>query len=492
MHWIAPIRHRLRALLHRARAEAELDEELRFHLEMEIEKYLAAGLAPAEARRRALVAFGGVERAKEACRDERGTRLVEDIARDLRYAARGLRSSPIFTLAVTSTLGLGIGASVALFSVVDALLLRPLPYAEPNRLVEVWAADPRDGGSRYVAGEVVRAWREEGGPFERIFAHARRTVLYTGGAEPVTLAVQIVEPEFEETLGVRPFLGRGLDASDAAPGAEPVVVLDHGFWRTAFGGDPGVLGRTVEVDGIRHRIVGVMPRGFKFPTYGETAAWIPFREEAGDLVAFGKRLRATELAGRIAGTLDVEAAQARAGASSSSRCSTGCTCSWCGGGRGRARLLYVPPLAPPAPASSPSCWRRRRCWPPPAPSPPSPSPGSRSARSAGSSPRSSPSSRRTPSRSSDGRSSSPSPSPPRPASWSGSSRRSASHGSATPPPEPGSPPTPPRTPARSRLRRGLVVAEVALSVTLLVGAGLLIHSFARLMRVDPAEVLKAE
>ena len=446
MHWIAPIRHRLRALLHRARAEAELDEELRFHLEMEIEKYLAAGLAPAEARRRALVAFGGVERAKEA-------------------------------------------------------------------------------------------WREEGGPFERIFAHARRTVLYTGGAEPVTLAVQIVEPEFEETLGVRPFLGRGLDASDAAPGAEPVVVLDHGFWRTAFGGDPGVLGRTVEVDGIRHRIVGVMPRGFKFPTYGATAAWIPFREEAGDLVAFGARLRATEVAGRIAGTLDVEAAQARADGvaaglaearprpggwalrlrpfdghrirSDSERRAiaflagaVGCILvvavlngvhlllvrGWArtreiavrvslGASRPRlvAQLLAEAALlaAANAIAAVALAWLALRAVGGLIPSeltffaPYAIEVERRAllfalalAAAAGLVVGLVPALRVT----------------------------RLGHAAAGA----GLTPYAPRTPARSRLRRGLVVAEVALSVTLLVGAGLLVHSFARLMRVDPAEVLKAE
>src|SRR5690606_4127537 len=128
-----------------------------------------------------------------------------------------------------------------------------------------------------LALDLVREWEKPGELFDAAFQHVRTTVLYAEGPEPVTLGAQAVSPLFEETLGVPPFLGRGFEDADARVGAEPVVLLSHPFWRSAYGADRAVLGRTIELDGIRHRVIGVMPEGFKFPEHASTEGWIPLR-----------------------------------------------------------------------------------------------------------------------------------------------------------------------------------------------------------------------
>lgn len=236
---------------------------------------------------------------------------METLLQDLRYAVRQLVKSPGFTAALVLTLGLGIGASTAMFSVVDALLLRPLPYGEPDELVHVWQVSPESGReNRYIAWEEAQAWKERADFFDGALPHNRGSVLYIGGAEPRTLGMEAVSPNFAEVLRVRPTLGRGFAEADAAPGAEPVVVLNHGFWRTAFGADPGVIGRRIELDGIRHRIIGVMPPGFRFPEYSETEVWLPIHRDG---TVLGEEAERVEVLGRV-GPGGPEIAQARAGA----------------------------------------------------------------------------------------------------------------------------------------------------------------------------------
>jgi predicted permease len=301
----------LRALLRRAEVEEELDDEVRFHVEMQVEELIRQGVSPAEARRRALVAFGGLERIKEECRDVRGTRLVESVLQDLHYGLRGIRANPLFAASLVFTLGLGIGANAAMFSVIDALLWRPLPYGEPEGLVEVGVLSPKsDYATRYVPRDVAGTWREQKGIFEALLLHSRPSVLYTSEADPQTLTVEAVSPEFEAVLRVRPLLGRGIESEDAAPGAEPVAVLSYSFWRSAFGGDAEVLGKGVELEGVRHRVVGVMPRGFKYPIYAETALWIALGEDGS---VIGRKPRSVEVLGRV-GAAGVEGAQLRADA----------------------------------------------------------------------------------------------------------------------------------------------------------------------------------
>lgn len=316
MRFLSEIRERLRVLLFRGREDRGLEEELAFHLEMAVEENLRRGMSPAEARRQAHLALGGVTRVRESTRDERGLRWLDALAQDVRYALRGIRRNPVFAVALVLTLGLGVGATSAMFGVVDALLLRPLPYAEPDRLVMVQRPpEPETGAVRpFVDLATARVWGERGEAghvFETIFHHTRGTPLYVGGPEPLTLSVQMVSPSFEETLRVRPALGRGLDPADTRPGAEAVVLLGHGFWRTAFGEDPDVLGRVIELDGIGHRVIGVMPAGFKFPSWSTTDAWVPIGDDGS---ALGQTLETFGLVGRLAGDARMETAQARADA----------------------------------------------------------------------------------------------------------------------------------------------------------------------------------
>ena len=300
---------RLRALLRRDREDLELAEELRFHFEMEVEENLRRGLSPAEARRQAALRLGGMTQVLEATRDARGVRWLDDMAQDVRYGLRGIRRNPLFAAALIITLGLGIGASAAMFSVVDALLLRPLPYGEPERLVEVWWSDPWFGTARNYTGRgVARTWAEHAAPlFDGMLLHIAESVTYTEGEEPMTLMVEAVSPSFAEVLRVRPALGRAFEESDALPGAEPVAVLSHAFWRSAFGGDPQAVGRTIELNGIRHRIVGVMPAGFKFPTDGTRELWVPLRADG---TALGRMPSALYHKARLPATERLEAVQA--------------------------------------------------------------------------------------------------------------------------------------------------------------------------------------
>lgn len=285
--WGARWGRRLRLLLHREDAERALDDEMRHHIECETAERIRQGMTPEEARRSALVDFGGVERFKEQVRDARGTRPAEDIARDLRYALRVLRRNPGFTAATVLTFALGIGASTAIFSVVYGVLLRPLPYADPERLVVLWEHDVERGRDRnVVALGNFEAWRERGRSFEGMAALVPVPVTLAGvsgskrgskrGPErgPERISGAEVSPGYFRLLGVQPALGRDLDDPDASE-----VVLSDAFWKSRFNGDPGVLGKTLFISGKPRAIVGVMPAGFDPPRFGwlgEQELWLPF------------------------------------------------------------------------------------------------------------------------------------------------------------------------------------------------------------------------
>jgi putative ABC transport system permease protein len=267
MDWLSRWMRRARILFHRDAAEREMDEEMRFHLEMEEADLLRRGLPADEARRGARVAFGGVERFKEEGRDARGVRAVEDLIMDLRYGFRSLRRSPAFALAAILTLALGIGANAAIFSVVDSVLMRPLPYREPGQLVAVW----RDSMPQGVYATLAERSRT-------LQALAGYTVgssfSLTGDGEPERLEGSRVTAGLFELLGAEATLGRTFEPGEDKPGAELVVVLSQGLWQQRYGGDPGVLGRRVSLDGLTRTVVGVMPAWFQFPD--RTARlWVP-------------------------------------------------------------------------------------------------------------------------------------------------------------------------------------------------------------------------
>ena len=256
---------RLRALVRRDEVERDLDDELRFHLEMEAEKHRRDGLTPDEARRAALLSFGGVDRYKEEARDVRGVRVFEELSQDMHYGMRTLRKAPGYSLLVVLTLALGIGANTAIFSVVDAVLLRPLPYAEPDRLAIVYAQNPDRSLPRFsVSYADWLDWRRQNRVFTDIALWTGGTALLGGGeaGEPERLQAVIVTDNFFGVLGVRAYAGRLFQPGEAErDGARPVV-LTHGFWTRRFGALPTIVGQTIQLSGQSRLVVGILPPAY--------------------------------------------------------------------------------------------------------------------------------------------------------------------------------------------------------------------------------------
>jgi putative ABC transport system permease protein len=278
----------LRALLHRREEEEAMSEEMQFHIDMEAERLVAAGVPPDEARRRAAVSFGGLDRHKEAVRDERGSRWFEDLAADARYAIRTLARRPGFTTVAAMTLALGIGATTALFGVVKTVLLNPLPYGDPDRIAVVWSAW-RGFDQTWLSYDEYEAWDTEIPALANvgIFADGAITLGGDGEAERVRSAT-VVQDVFA-ILGVAPMLGRGFVAEEMVPNGPSVIVLGHALWQRRFGGDAAVVGTDIQVNGSPATVIGVMPPGFRLPLdfsgAGPTEAWLPFQLTAENLGA---------------------------------------------------------------------------------------------------------------------------------------------------------------------------------------------------------------
>ncbi|NIP57752.1 MAG: FtsX-like permease family protein, partial [Gemmatimonadetes bacterium] len=257
--------------------ERELEEEVRLHVELEAEELVRGGMSPAEASREALRRFGGVERTKERVRDERGGRIVDDLLQDLRYGLRTLRKSPRFAVAVLLTLGLGIGANTAIFTVVDGVLLRPLPFEASDRLVYLTRPGEVEAD---VSLPDVRDWRAETSTLESVGLYMSRWALdLTGWGTPERLEAQLAEPELFEVYGAPPVAGRYFDEAESRPGADPVVVLSEDFWQRRFGGDPDLPGRTLTLNDRPFTVVGVAPRELDVFRTG-VDAWVPAAVEA--------------------------------------------------------------------------------------------------------------------------------------------------------------------------------------------------------------------
>lgn len=260
---------RVRALAGRRKLETGLDEEIRFHIERQTEKNLRAGMTPDEARRQALIKFGGVEQARESTRDEFRLVSLEDVLRDLRHGARALRRAPGFAIVATLTLALGIGATTAMFSVVNGVLLRPLPYPAQDRLVELVHEAPGAGVDELFASPAVYfGYRELGKAFESVglFDWDNSPVTVTGAGEPESVQSLEVTHEVLAMLGAKPLRGRGFTESDDLPGSPPTAIISHGYWQRRFGGADAV-GRTLVVDGVPRQVVGVLPAWFRFFDY---------------------------------------------------------------------------------------------------------------------------------------------------------------------------------------------------------------------------------
>lgn len=222
-------------------------------------------MSEAEARYAALRAMGGIEQHKEECRDMRRVNFIEDFLQDLRYGLRVLAKSPVFTVVAVLTLALGIGANTAIFSVVNDLLLRPLPFRNAQRLVMLWENNPnRNVNQNPTSRANFRAWREQSNSFDGMAAFSDQRLNLTGEGEPEEVSVQLATPELFQVLGVEPILGRAISEEDALPRAPYVAVLGYGIWQRRFGGDAGVVGRPITLNGTPFTVVGVLPAGFQW------------------------------------------------------------------------------------------------------------------------------------------------------------------------------------------------------------------------------------
>ena len=255
---------RLRALVRRDALDHELDAELRYHVERQTAEYVAAGMSPEEARRAALREFGGVGSAAEQCREARGVRPLEDLRQDIVFGARVLRRSPVFSLAAVVTLALGIGANAAIFSITNAVVFRPLPFEEPGRLMTLWESSPKSEDSRNIVSPAnYLDWREQARSFEEMGAYTEDFFnISEDASSPERVAAATAMPSMFQALGVRPALGRLFLHEEGERGASRVVLLSHGLWRRRFGGDPSVVGRTIKVNGSNVSVVGVLPPDF--------------------------------------------------------------------------------------------------------------------------------------------------------------------------------------------------------------------------------------
>ena len=269
------IRSWLRAATQRSRMESEMDTELRFHIEAFAEDLVRAGTPREEALRRARVEFGGIEGVKEECREARGVSFVESLLQDLRYGIRVLRKNSGFAAIAILTLALGIGANTAVFTVVNGVLLRPMPFPEANRLFLV-SLTPRNALFEWhpgVADTDYPAFREQDEVFEQIASFSIGTTAnLTRAGDPTQIPVTYVTPEFFPTLRTNPALGRGFVAGEGEPGHDDVAVLSDELWKDRFESDPGILGKIIQLDGVGHTVIGVMPPGFSFPG---AKAWMP-------------------------------------------------------------------------------------------------------------------------------------------------------------------------------------------------------------------------
>src|SRR5205085_2562901 len=267
----------VRAMLRRSRIESEMDAELRFHIEAFAEDLVRRGVSREEALRRARIEFGGVERAKEECREARGVNLIDSLVQDLRYGFRVLRKSPGFTTVAVLTLALGIGANAAIFSYIDAWFIKPLPYPQPDRLVIFEAQDKKHG---WTSGGVTSTadffdFQKQNTSFEQTVAWGGASLNLTGDGLPELVDGGRVSWNFFDTLGTKPILGRTFTAEDDRSGAPHVAILSQGLWQGRYAGDPTIIGRNIAIGGEAYTVVGVMPGTFQFPLMGIANLWTP-------------------------------------------------------------------------------------------------------------------------------------------------------------------------------------------------------------------------
>jgi putative ABC transport system permease protein len=274
---------RCRALVSVRRLDEDFDQEVAAHLDLLTEANVRRGMTPDEARRAAIVRFGGPMQIKEYQREHRGLPFVETTRQDVRYAIRALRKNPGFTAAAVLTLGIGVGATTTMFAVVQAVLLRPLPYAQPERLIRIFETNPIKHWAKNVAAPANYAdWKTQNTVFEEVAAYeafskdgsGASDVYLTGSGEPQGLKAMVVSGNLIRMLGVPPLMGRTFTDEETFDGKGRVVVLSYGLWLSLYGGDAAVIGRTMTLNGRTYDVVGVMPPAFAFPGR-DVQLWMP-------------------------------------------------------------------------------------------------------------------------------------------------------------------------------------------------------------------------
>jgi predicted permease len=265
----------IQSFFQKRKLEERLSAELRFHLDCEIEKNLQAGMNSEEARNAALREFGGVEQTKEKCRDSWGLRWLESLKKDLIFGCRQLIKHPGFSIVAVLTMALGIGANTAMFSVLNAALLRPLSWKESNRLVWITEFFPESNRSTVLTPEYA-SWQQQNNSFEQLGAfNITRGINLTDGNRPERVMAGHVTPNLFSILGIAPVLGRGFLPKESMPGQDRVALLSYELWQNYFFQEPGVVGKTVWLDGSACTVIGIMPRGFAYPESPERGLWLP-------------------------------------------------------------------------------------------------------------------------------------------------------------------------------------------------------------------------
>jgi predicted permease len=280
------LRFRLRALLRKNVMDRELSEELRFHFDNEVEKHRRAGMDEDEAKRRARGVFGTLEQISEDCHDARGISFLEAAIQDVRYGLRAMHKNPGFFGIAGLALALGIGASMAVFSLVNTILLKPLPYPNANRVVMLWREGPLAGvGDMPWAPAEYSVLARAATPFQNLGGFKKESFNLTGTSNPELLEGVRASAGLFPALGVEPSLGRTFTRDEDQPGHDHVTVLSNRLWRSRFGGDAGIVGKTIDLNGFPYTVIGVMPGSFTFPNQDgippildlpkETQLWVP-------------------------------------------------------------------------------------------------------------------------------------------------------------------------------------------------------------------------
>lgn len=277
-HWIYTIPLRLRPLFRRSPVDQELDEELRDHLEQATAEYVAKGMTEEDAHRRARLDLGGFEQTKEKCRDARGFKFIEDLLYDLRFAGRVLRKSPGFTVVAILTLTVAVGANTVIFCLVNGVLLKPLPYPHPDRLIAVDHLSQQIGFKEMgISPSIYFIYREQNTTLEDIGAYDDDELDVTGAGTPEHVRVLEVTDGTLPVLGVGPVLGRLFTREDDSPGAAQTVVLTYPYWQKRFGGGSSVIGSSITAGGVPREIIGVLPKTFRFLDQKDPSLILPMQ-----------------------------------------------------------------------------------------------------------------------------------------------------------------------------------------------------------------------